>query len=87
MVEISEFEDEDEFEVFNQYQSSEALTKDFSHLPLAQVSQIPEDPSIPEAIWLQRRKRNSLHDLLESQAGGNVPKKIAQPKPLTLPST
>lgn len=41
VVEISEFEDE--FEVFNHNRFPEALAEDFSHLPLAEVSQIPED--------------------------------------------
>lgn len=66
MVKI--FESEDDFEIFNHDQFLEAPAEDFCNLPLAKVSQAPEDLLIPKAIGLQQRARISLHDLLESQA-------------------
>ena len=64
-----------DFEVFNQTQSPEAPTSDFSHLPSAQVTHTQGDSSIPEAIGLQCKPKMSLLDLLESHTGGNVPEK------------
>ena len=51
VVEI--LDSEDNFEVFNRLKSLEASTDDFSHLPLAQVSQIQEDFFITEATGIQ----------------------------------
>ena len=83
MVEVLDFKDD--FEVFNRPRSIETSTDDFSHLSLAQVSQIQEDSSIPEAMGLQCKLKTSLLDLLESHARGNAPKKPVQPMPTTPP--
>jgi len=50
VVEVSDFEDD--FEVFNQPQSPEVSAGDFSHLPLAQVSNLQETSSVPDAMVL-----------------------------------
>ena len=84
---VEVLDSEDDFEVFNQPQSLEASTGDFSHLPLAQVIQTQGDSSIPEAMRLQRKPKMSLLDLLESHVGGNVLEKAVQPKPTSLSST
>ena len=84
---VEVLDSKDNFEVFNQLQSPEAPISDFSHLPSAQVSQTQEDPSISEAMGLQRKTRMSLLGLLESHAGGNILEKAIQPKPPTLPPT
>ena len=84
IVEVSK--SDDDFKVFNQPQSTEVPTGDFSHLPLAQVSHTQEAPTVLDAMVLQCKTRSSLLDLLESHAGGNVPKKAVQPRPPTPPS-
>ena len=63
-----DFEDEskDDFKVFNQPESPEVPTGDFSHLPLAQVSQTQGDPSIPEAMGIQRKPKTGLLKVIES---------------------
>ena len=63
VVEVLDFKDD--FEVFNRPQSPEAPTGDFSHLPLAQVNQIQEDSSIPEAIGIQCEPRANLMEVME----------------------
>ena len=85
MVEV--LDSEDNFEVFNQPQSLEAPAGDFSHLPPAQVSNLQETSSVPNAMVLQHKTKTSFLDLLESHAGGNVPKTVIQTKPPTLPFT
>ena len=71
VVEVLDFEDD--FEVFNRPQSPEALTGDFSHLPLAQLSQTQGDSSVPKAMGIQRKPRASLLEIMKSQAGGEAP--------------
>ena len=71
IVEVSDFEDN--FEVFDQHQSLEVPTSDFSHSPPAQVSHIQETSRVPKAMVLQHKTRSSLLDLLKSHGGGNVP--------------
>ena len=66
VVEI--LDSKDNFEVFNRLESLEASTDDFSHLPLAQVSQIQEDFFIPEAMGIQRKPRAGLLGVMESQS-------------------
>lgn len=86
IVEVSD--SEDKFEVFNRPESPKVPSGDFSNLPLAKVNHIQEEgSSIPKGMGIQCRARTSLHDLLKSQARGNIPKKIAQPQSSTLPST
>lgn len=50
VAEVSDFEDD--FKVVNQPQSPEALTEDFSSLPLGQVRQTQEHPTIPNTMVL-----------------------------------
>lgn len=57
----------------------------FSQLPPAQVSHTQEDSTIPNAMLIQRKGKSSLLDLLESHAGGNVPKKTFRPSPPPFP--
>ena len=85
MVEVSN--SEDDFEVFNQPQSLEALVGDFSHLLPTKVSHTQEALIVLDVMVLQRKTRSSLLDLLESHAGGNMPKKAIQTKPPTPPNT
>ena len=49
---VEVFDSKDDFEVFNQPQSPEAFTGDFSHLPPVEVSQTQGDLSIPEATGI-----------------------------------
>ena len=49
------FDSKDEFEVFNQPQSLEVSTDDFSHLPLVEVSQIQGDSFVLEAMGIKRK--------------------------------
>ena len=84
IVEVSN--SEDDFEVFNWPLSPKVPAEDSSHLPLAQVSQTQWDFPISEAMAIQRKPRSTLQELLESQAGGNAPKKANQSKPPALPS-
>lgn len=72
---------EEDFEVFDQLQSPEPSSLDFSHLPSTQVSSIQEAPSVPDAMVLQRKYKTSLLELLESYAGGTVPKVAIQTRP------
>ena len=75
---------EDDFEVFNLPSPSENSVGDLSLLPLAQVSCSQEDPTILEAMPIQRRTRQSLWDLMESQVKGQEQEKAIQPKLSTL---
>ena len=84
MVEVSD--SEDDFEVFNQPQSLEALTGDFGHLPSAEVSQTQGDPIIPEALGIQRKSRTSLIEIMESQSEGKAPEVAGQAKHPSLPT-
>lgn len=61
-----------DFEAFNQPQSPDSPDATFSHLPLAQVSDIQEPFDIPDAMVLQRKPKKSLLELIESYAGGFV---------------
>ena len=81
VVEVSDFEED--FEVFNQPLSSEPINANFSHLPPAQVSNIQEAPSIPNAMVLQCKAKTSLLELLESHVEGIVPEVAIQTKPPT----
>ena len=81
MVEVSG--SEDNFEVFNQFQSPKVPSCDFGDLPLAKANHTNEAPSIPNAMVLQQKTRSSLLDLLESYAGGNMPNKTIQTKTFT----
>ena len=76
VVEI--LDSEDDFEVFNRLESLEASTDDFSHLPLAQVSQIQEEFFIPEAMGIQRKPRAGLLGVMESQSGSKALKRLLQ---------
>ena len=78
VVEVSD--SEEDFKVFNQPLSSEPIDANFSHLPPAQVSNIQEAPSIPNAMVLQCKAKTSL---LESHVEGIVPEVAIQTKPPT----
>ena len=78
VVEVSD--SEEDFEVFNQPLSPEPIDANFSHLPPAQVSNIQEAPSIPNAMVLQCKAKTSL---LESHVEGIVPEVAIQTKPPT----
>ena len=52
---VEVFDSKDEFEVFNQPQSLEVSTDDFSHLPLVEVSQIQGDSFVLEAMGIKRK--------------------------------
>ena len=52
---VEVFDSKDEFEMFNQPQSLEVSTDDFSHLPLAEVSQIQGDSFVLEAMGIKRK--------------------------------
>ena len=78
VVEVSDFEED--FKVFNQPLSLEPIDANFSHLPPAQVSNIQEAPSIPNAMVLQCKAKTSL---LESHVEGIVPEVAIQTKPPT----
>ena len=80
---VEVFNSEKDFEVFNQFQSSEPSIVDFNHLPFAQVSGVQEAPNIPNAMVLQRKSKTSLLELLESHVEGTVPKVAVQTRPLT----
>ena len=72
---VEVLDSEDDFEVFNQPESPEASTSDFSHLPSAQVSQIQEDFSVPKAMGIQRKPRAGLLGIMESQSENKVPER------------
>ena len=72
---VEVLDSEDDFEVFNQPESPEASTNDFSHLPSAQVSQIQEDFSVPKAMGIQRKPRAGLLGIMESQSENKVPER------------
>ena len=81
VVEVSD--SEEDFKVFNQPLSSEPIDANFSYLPPAQVSNIQEAPSIPNAMVLQCKAKTSLLELLEFHVEGIVPKVAIQTKPPT----
>ena len=81
VVEVSD--SKEEFEVFNQLQSPKPSDVDVSHLPSAQVSNVQEAPSIPNAMVLQHKAKTSFLDLLESHVGGTMLEVAIQTKPLT----
>ena len=87
VVEVSDFEDD--FEVFNQPQSLEEFTGDFSHLPLVDVTLLQGDLPILKAMGIQRKPKAVLLDVMESQSGSKAPKKTTQeklpPPPSSLP--
>ena len=83
----SEDKFEDDFEVLSRPESPEVPTGDFSHLPLAQVSQTQGYPSILEAMGIQRKPRTGLLEVMKSQTGGKAPKKTTQAKLPPLPPT
>ena len=64
VVEVSN--SKDNFKVFNQPQSPEEFTGDFSHLPPIEVSLTQGDLFIPEAMGIQRKPRAGLLDVMES---------------------
>ena len=74
------FDSKDEFEVFNQPQSLEVSTDDFSHLPSAEVSQIQGDSFVLEAIGIKRKQMIGLLDVMKSSTGSKAPKKTIQAK-------
>ena len=82
---VEVLDSEDEFEVFNQPQSLEPPTGDFSHFPPIQASSNQEATGIPDAKVLQHKAKTSLLELLEYHAGGNAPEVAIQTKPPTLP--
>ena len=85
VVEIFDFEDD--FEVFNQPQSLEASTGDFSHLPSVEVSQIQGDSSVPKAMGIQCKPKIGLLEVMESQSRRKAPEKTTQAKlPPLLPT-
>ena len=77
---VEVFDSKDEFEVFNQPQSPEVSTDDFSHLPSAEVSQIQEDSFFLEAIGIKRKQMIGLLDVMKSSIGSKAPEKTIQAK-------
>ena len=77
---VEVFDSEDDFKVFNHPLSPEAPTGDFGHLLPAQASHSQDDPSTLETIGIQCKTKQGLRDLMESQVGGDAPKKATQTK-------
>ena len=84
MVEV--FDSNDDFEVFNRPQCPEVLTSDFSHLPSVEVSQTQGDPTVLEAMGIQRKPRPNLIEIMESQVGGKAPEANDQAKHPSFPT-
>ena len=83
VVEVSDFEDD--FEVFNQPQSLEEFTGDFSHLPLVEVTLLQGDLPILKAMGIQCKPKAVLLDVMESQSGSKALERLLQrssPHPL-----
>ena len=89
VVEVLDSKDksEDDFEVFNQPESPEVPTGDFSHLLSTKLSQTQGDLLVLEAMGIQRKQRTSLWEVMESSTGGMVPEKTTQAKLLPPSST
>ena len=87
MVDVSD--SEDDFEVFNQPQSPEEFTNDFSHLPPVEVTLSQGDLPIPKAMGKQCKPKVGLLDVMESQFRSKVPEKTTRaklpPPPSSLP--
>ena len=83
----SKDESKDDFEVFNRPESPKVPAGDFSHLPSAQVSLTQGDPSIPEAMGIQRKPRTGLLEVMKSQVGSKMQEKTTQAKLPPLPPT
>ena len=76
---------EDEFEVFNRPLSLEASTGDLGHSSPTQSNQNRRVIPIPDNMGIQRKQRSTLQELLESQPGENVPRKVPQTRLPTPP--
>ena len=72
---------EDEFEVFNQAQSSESPFGDLSDLNCTKADFLFSETPFEEDMGIQRKQKISLLDLIESQLGKETQGRAAQSKP------
>jgi len=75
VVEVSNFEDE--FDVFEQILSLEALPSDLGSSFSAQSSSHQEAANTSDEMGIQHKQRSSLQELLEAQLGGHTPWKAS----------
>ena len=71
----------DEFEVFNQAQSSESPFGDLSDLNCTEADFLFSETPFEEDMGIQRKQKISLLDLIESQLGKETQGRAAQSKP------
>ena len=74
------FDFEDEFDIFDQILSPEALLGDLGSPSLAQSSPHQEATNTSGDIGIQHKQRSTLQELLESQSGRDALEKVAQTK-------
>ena len=79
VVELGSFEDE--FEVFHRAQSSEGPFGDLSDLNCTEANLSFSETPLEEDMGIQRKKKSSLLDLIESQPRRETQGRAAQSKP------
>ena len=71
---------EDDFDVFNQLLSPEALIGDLDDLFPVQTDHAQEEAAIPADIGMQRKQMTGLLEVMESSTRGKAPEKPSQAK-------